>query len=352
MNLDNFTKNVENVYISTGETPFRDYPNECPSVQEPTVPRTLLPSYRIISFDVGIKNMAYCIFEVLGNSFSIIDWNVISMMNQETPNIFCNYIISKTLPKKSKKEPIPYKKCGKQAKYNKGECYYCETHAKKQIEWIIPKKTIQPTSLKKMKIDELLEICYNYSIIPRLGENEKIPTKKSVLEKMCEFFNKKCLTLLVKSNDPTASDTDLITIGRNMKKILDTINDFDKITHVIIENQMSPMASRMKTVQGMLTQYFIMKYENMIIEYISASNKLKGFVPRNHETENTYKQHKSDSVFYTSLILDVNPTIQSWSNVLLNKKKDDFCDAFLQGLWYLKSRNIITLEQYIIKLKC
>ena len=30
-------------------------------------------------------------------------------------------------------------------------------------------------------------------------------------------------------------------------------------THVIIENQISPIANRMKTIQGMITQYFIMK---------------------------------------------------------------------------------------------
>ena len=326
MNLGQNTKNIENTFVNLDIT-----------------------QKRIISFDVGIKNMAYCIIDISDDSISIVDWKVLNMMNQETPTtMFCNYVISKPLPKKSKKIPIPDKICGKQAKYFKNECYFCETHAKKQTEFIIPKKTIQQSSLKKMKIEELLEICYNYSIVPRLGENVKMPTKKAILEKMCDFFNKNCLSFLVKQKDPTASDTDLISIGRNMKKILDTVQDLDKITTVIIEHQISPIATRMKTVQGMLTQYFIMKYEHMNIEYINSANKLKGFEPRNQDAENTYKQHKNDSVYHTSLILDVNHNLQSWSNILLNKKKDDYCDAFLQGLWYLKSKKLISIEQYII----
>ena len=32
---------------------------------------------RIVSFDVGIKNMAYCIFDLSGELFNIHDWNVL-----------------------------------------------------------------------------------------------------------------------------------------------------------------------------------------------------------------------------------------------------------------------------------
>ena len=43
---------------------------------------------------------------------------------------------------------------------------------------------------------------------------------------------------------------------------------------VIIENQISTIASRMKTLQGMISQYFIMKGIPSI-EFISSINKLK-----------------------------------------------------------------------------
>jgi hypothetical protein len=46
---------------------------------------------------------------------------------------------------------------------------------------------------------------------------------------------------------------------------------------VLIENQISPIAKRMKDVQVLLTQYFIMKSDETVIIYVSSSNKLKLF---------------------------------------------------------------------------
>ena len=36
-----------------------------------------------ISFDIGIKNMAYCIFSIQDNQFLIRDWNVINLCNDD-----------------------------------------------------------------------------------------------------------------------------------------------------------------------------------------------------------------------------------------------------------------------------
>ena len=46
---------------------------------------------KLISFDVGIKNMAYCILDLSGTNFQIKDWNVLNLMNPvETTNYICN----------------------------------------------------------------------------------------------------------------------------------------------------------------------------------------------------------------------------------------------------------------------
>ena len=47
-------------------------------------------------------------------------------------------------------------------------------------------------------------------------------------------------------------------MGINLKKMDELYKD-DDIDTVIIENQISPIANRMKTLQGMIAQYFIMK---------------------------------------------------------------------------------------------
>ena len=70
----------------------------------------------------------------------------------------------------------------------------------------------------------------------------------------------------------------------------------------------------------------------------------------NEITENTqntttinanYKKHKKDGVYYCSLMLDANNSLTKWKDSLNTKKKDDLADSFLQGIWYLKHKNII-----------
>jgi hypothetical protein len=152
-----------------------------------------------------------------------------------------------------------------------------------------------------------------------------------------------------------------------MNRLLNQVLENIQIDHVAIENQISPIANRMKTIQGMLAQYFIMKNENIHIEFVSSSNKLKQFatmqkkesVPNPSVLENTiepseickkvvnkdYKKHKVDGVSYCSQILSKNSTFDGWKSSLDTKKKDDLADCFLQGLWYLRSKNIITYAE-------
>ena len=46
---------------------------------------------------------------------------------------------------------------------------------------------------------------------------------------------------------------------------------------ILIENQIGPLALRMKMLQGMITQYFIQNNITNII-FVNASNKLKEFL--------------------------------------------------------------------------
>ena len=144
----------------------------------------------------------------------------------------------------------------------------------------------------------------------------------------------------------SAGDLDLITIGRNMKGLLHKMENVQDITHVIIENQISTIATRMKTIQGMLAQYYIMHTPDANIEFVSSSNKLKHLitmtVQEGRQGKRDYKQNKKDSILFCSKFLDANPNLGDWSSVLTTSKKDDLADAFLQGIWYLKREKRIT----------
>jgi hypothetical protein len=160
-----------------------------------------------------------------------------------------------------------------------------------------------------------------------------------------------------------ADQIDLLTLGRNMMTELDkfissytsnleSIGDLGdlgkmgglekyKIDIVIIENQISTIASRMKTLQGMIAQYFIMR-GTPCIEFISAANKLKMFMTKK---KTTYTERKIESVEVTKELLEKLPQFEKYRGCLeKNKKKDDLADCFLQGIYYLTLKKMIDIE--------
>ena len=175
-----------------------------------------------------------------------------------------------------------------------------------------------------------------------------------MLDTIQKYLENQCLQPVKKVKNKTASETDLVVIGKNMKKEFNKNQLFQEVETIIIENQISPIANRMKTIQGMLAQYFIMINDGSNIQFISSSNKLKQFVVEGSRTTKSeeikdikktnpnYKEHKKDGIYYFENILKRNENLNSWIDSLDVKKKDDLADAFLQGLWYFKNKNIIT----------
>jgi hypothetical protein len=320
---------------------------------------------KLISFDIGIKNMAFCLFDMSSSPPAIQKWDVLNLMDAvENTQPLCTCHLKGKPAKKGAIASSP-KVCNKKAKYEKNGQYYCEKHATEHTVFRIPQKEHSPPNLRKMKGDELLAISEKYSIFRRSstsgsgtldafcqpngvagGEPESIPTtKKGLLEKTLAFFEANCFRVLQAPKKKTANETDLISIGRNMTRLLDEMPEITdgSITHVILENQISTIANRMKTIQGMLAQYFIMRGRpDIVIEFVSSSNKLKDFVA---EKNTTYKQHKKDGITICSRFLENNPTWTQWSSVLQTTKRDDLADSFLQGIWYLKRGNIISYAE-------
>jgi len=98
----------------------------------------------------------------------------------------------------------------------------------------------------------------------------------------------------------------------------------------MIENQISPIANRMKTIQGMIAQYFIMRNEDINIDFVSASNKLKKFINNNEKT--TYNERKKLSIVKCLELLQTRTEFNEWVDFFgHHKKKDDLADSFLQG---------------------
>ena len=129
-----------------------------------------------------------------------------------------------------------------------------------------------------------------------------------------------------------ASKANLIDIGIEVYKAFENITH--SIDNVVIENQIGMNAIRMKTIQGMITMFFISKgVESGQIQYWNALNKLKRFV----KGKTSYTQRKKYSIAITRLLIqEIYPEHIEYFET--HKKKDDLADCFLQLLDFLVKR--------------
>lgn len=276
---------------------------------------------KILSVDVGIKNCSFCLFET-EDTTRIIKWDNIDLT--ELSDNKCIEIDKNGL-------------CDKPARYIKNNKCYCLKHAKKN-DFLLPFVDLKPTFVNKQKIQTLLEIADKYKV-----KYDYPPKKTNLIFLLNEFFTNKCFSEIQKTN---ATKVDLVTIGRNIQHKFDDIfgDDVSSISYMIIENQIGPIANKMKTIQGMISQYFIMKNNNIQIQFISASNKLKDFIKdKDKDTKNQpkldYKQRKKLGIQTCLEIITNNVHFNQWENFFCkHTKKDDLSDCFLQGLWFIKHK--------------
>jgi hypothetical protein len=268
---------------------------------------------KLLSCDIGIRNLSFCLFELDINdieSAKILKWGNVNLTNDN--DLKCVHLDKKGI-------------CNKEAKFmNKDQCY-CTKHAKLH-PYIQPCAELKSSALNKLKIDSLKDIATKYNVT--ISHEYR---KKDILNAINSFIDEKCYVSIVKSN---ASKTTGATLARNIAtKVDDFFGDtIESIDLLIIENQ---LANKMATIQGMITQYFVMRNSNINVEVISATNKLKDV--SNDTGPLTYNGRKKLGI---SACLDMvvnDERFKEWEEFVASyKKKDDLADSFLQGLWYIK----------------
>ena len=292
------------------------------------------PTKKIISIDVGIKNLAFCLFSVNEQTENtkpkILLWDVLNL-SQKTEIKCCD------------------QGCNSAVKFSKNGTYYCLKHAKKHSTYKIAKPDLRLATIKKCKVKDLGILAAKYNIVIPLKE-----TKVGILSLFQKYLDAYYFDNVEYVN---ASKLDLVTIGKNMMCQLDDIlkDHLTTIDLVIIENQISPIANRMKTIQGMISQYFIMRNQNIQIEFVSSANKLKGqtVVDSDDEVEviemgekeskakvkPSYSDRKKMGIKYCLDLINKSNDDKLWHPFFINhKKQDDLADSFLQGIWYINNK--------------
>tara|TARA_B100002019_G_C21136702_1_gene531057 strand:- start:146 stop:820 length:675 start_codon:yes stop_codon:yes gene_type:complete len=222
---------------------------------------------KILSFDVGIKNLSFCLLE----EDIIKDWGILNICTDDV----CDHCSKDG------------KRCDKSVTFICGEFQVCSAH-----------KKLKQYSDKKFK---------------------KISKK----------------------------DNPMLDQGKCIVETLQKKEDFCNVDLVVIENQPALKNPTMKSIQMILYSYFLIngvtKDESSIedIQMINARNKLKAYdgpvVPC--DIKDKYKKTKFLGIQYCLSMIVESEQDDQWLNLFTtSKKKDDLADAYLQGIYVLKSK--------------
>lgn len=310
----------------------------------------------VCSWDVGITHLAYCVINRRDddeNPYEILEWENINLMkDDDIRNLKCAC--------HNKKGNV----CGKKAKYIiknivdymhfKKDTYfgYCEIHKEfsREIESLnndflkefdLPDNKGSCEHIIKGRKDtcdkssKYLTHCGKYYCAPHYSTYSKNLQKEYIVMPL----NKSRLRI-------TKSSTKILQ--ENLINILDEKKHLLQVDEVIIENQPALKNPTMKTIASTIFNYFLIrgiidkdindsKVQNL--QFICPSNKLKidndNTVKMLSKTSDgkKYKITKELGIKYCKRLLKNEPEKLAYLEKF--KKKDDLCDAFLQGVYYL-----------------
>lgn len=284
----------------------------------------------ILSFDVGIKNLAYSIikFNEDDKTIKILEWNVINLL--------------KDVFDKQKK----CDNCAKVAhfKSKNDEYHFCKKH-KKNID------KEKPLELEKFdkKLDKCsLDICKKK--VKYLCNGKKICASHKV--QLLKEYNK-----LYKLQKIKVMNCKNFPINDLLMKIIKIFDEkyiqFLLVDIVLIELQPVLKGPKMKTISNHIYSYFLIngvcnsELNMSNVYYINASNKLK-FCKENKNTDiSKYKNRKKTAILNTIFVLENlnNERFTDFFN--LSKKKDDLSDCLLQCLYFLQKSFSFSLQKKI-----
>lgn len=296
---------------------------------------------KILSWDVGIKNLAYCLLHQNNEDFEIIKWGVINLVEDRQK---CEFMLRTG------------NQCSELAKlcvYHKDKIDLFGDKCPMKFSCTKHKEKLIPTACQiikndkhKSKINGSDKKCY---LCDELAEYFLDGTNYSWCsthyQKKGESFIKKIKTKKV--TVVSCNKQPMQELAEKLYSKLDKdFQDFTKVDRVIIENQPSLRNPTMKTIASILYSYFIMrgiidktktKSDIQEVRFVSPSNKLKvnkgttNEILKKEDKTKIYKMTKKLGVKYCKAL------ITEKDNKILDKvkKKDDMCDAFLQGFQHL-----------------
>jgi hypothetical protein len=230
---------------------------------------------KVISFDVGIKNLSFCCLEYTGSEYKIYDWGIINISCDDT----CDHII----------------KGGKEC--DKSATHVITSSGKKLCNTHIKNKAYADMKLKKVpkKPNPILHIGEN--IVSKLSAYNFLDVHDVIIE-----------------NQPALKNPTMKTVQMLLYSYF-LINGYTSDTSAIGNIEMINARNKLKAYTG---------------------PQIESPFPK--EKKNIYKTNKFLAIEYCKVMVEEEES-QFRELFLSSKKKDDLADSFLQGVfWILKKK--------------
>lgn len=247
---------------------------------------------KVIAFDIGIKNLAFCILENNTNVIALENCNIL----EPVESIRCNVCILK-------------------ASYKAGDAVFCKRH--------IPKThtILKELDTKKLPLIKILRDLIKINDCENLG---------STKDKCLESLAKKFALRFEQPKQANASKISLEDIHDYLRKFVkDKWCIFSGCTHVLLENQPAFKNPHMKSVQVLLfatlREQFLQNQETPKYHLVHAKKKVldaqkgdEGYSERKNKSEERLKQLFDNGTVKNDKIYE------EW---IKSKKKSDMADA-------------------------
>lgn len=251
---------------------------------------------KLVSFDIGLRNLAFCVLEgTTRKNVKITHWDLIDVMAESAGH----------------DKPLCFK-CKKPGNWIRGdETYACTIHKTKTGK-APTKKSLTEKTIDELKIE---------------GSKVGITgiTKKSLVDSLYKHYISNVWKRCVKSSKSTS----VVDISVPIADCLEARKHMWKDADIIALEQQPD--KRMLCVQAMIHMWFVCN--GFRCKGISATHKLTNIVTLDDNTK-TYKGRKKTGIVHAQELV---PTAELKSYMMKHPKKDDLADCFLQGLWVLEN---------------